>query len=217
MNTTTAPPAGDQDEHRSAGPQYEMRPLITDADRATAAALVDDRARQFAACGITLPHRHIAAYRDAWAEGVGLYEDDAAGEERLLGCLMLHRRHEQHPRIEDEDGPCLGISLFYTAVGLSERYGWLITLWASDFAARAGATRVYAEAPSPASGAATDPLLDYLQSLGWLVTGTGSNRDGELVERLRLNAQERDGLSGLITCAVPLDAPRPAHGIGALR
>ncbi|MFJ5635120.1 hypothetical protein ACIQF5_21085 [Streptomyces goshikiensis] len=220
MNTTSpaaAERAETQEERRPAGPQYEIRPLSTDADRAAAAALVDDRARQLAARGITLPHRHLAAYRNARAEAIGLFEAGADGEEMLLGCLMLHRQPEQHPRIEDENEPGLGLSLLYTAPGLGEQYGWLITLWASHYAARTGATWVCAEAPSPASGDASDPLLDYLSSLGWLVTGTRINRDGDRVARLRLNAQERKGLSGLITCPIPFDAARPAHGNAGLR
>lgn len=222
MNTTTSPsaaePAGTQEERRPTGPQYEMRPLSTAADRAAAAALVDDRARWLAERGIRVPHHHVAAYREAWAEGVGLYEDGADDEEILIGCLLLHRQPEPRPGVTDAEGPGLGISLVYTAPGLDVRYGWLITLWVSDFAARIGATRVHAEAPSPASlGNTTDPLLDYLRSLGWLITGTGINRDGERVARLRLNAQERDGLAGLIACAVPFDTARPAPGNGGPR
>ncbi|MFD5722688.1 hypothetical protein [Streptomyces sp. NPDC127036] len=216
MNTTTSPkptnPTTTQNEHPSTGPQYKMRPLRTDADRAAAAALVDDRSRQLTGRGITMPHRHITAYRDARAQSVGLYKDAADGEEILLGCLMLHRRLAPHPGTEDEDKPGLEISLAYTAPGLGERYGWLITLWASNVAARTGATRVHAEASSPTNSDEADPLLDYLQSLGWLVTGTNITGDGERVAHLHLNAQERNGLSSLITCAVPFDTARPAHG-----
>ncbi|MFJ8804014.1 hypothetical protein [Streptomyces sp. NPDC102487] len=216
MNTTTSPTptnaATTQNEHRPAVPQYKMRPLRTDAERAAAAALVDDRSRQLAGRGITVPHRHITTYQDARAQSVGLYEDAADGEEILLGCLMLHRQPAPHPGTENDDKPGLEISLAYTAPGLGERYGWLITLWASNLAARTGATRVHAQAPSPPNHDEADPLLDYLQSLGWLVTSTGINRDGERVAHLHLNAQERNGLSSLITCAVPLDTARPAHG-----
>lgn len=59
MNTTTsATPtnaATTQNEHRPTVPQYKMRPLRTDAERAAAAALVDDRSRQLAERGITVP------------------------------------------------------------------------------------------------------------------------------------------------------------------
>lgn len=125
---------------------------------------------------------------------------------------MLRRQPAPHRGTQNEDKPDLEISLAYTAPGLDERYGWLITLWASNLAARTGATRVHAEAPSPPNRDEADLLLDYLQSLGWLVTSTGISRDGERVAHLHLNAQERNGLSSLITCAVPLDTARPAHG-----
>ncbi|MFD8882135.1 hypothetical protein ACFV0H_06375 [Streptomyces erythrochromogenes] len=222
MNTThsTARPASaDQGEEpsasRPAGAPYEMRPLSSDADRTAAAALVESRARWLAERGITVPHHHVAAYRDAWAEAVGLYEDNAAGEEILIGCLLLHRQPEPRPGDTDTQGPSLGISLVYTAPDLDDQCGWLITVWAGDFAARTGATRAHAEAPSPAGrDHAADALLRYLRSLGWLVTGTGINRDGHRVARLRLNAQQRDGLAGLINCTVPVDVTRPEPGNG---
>ncbi|MGY3677396.1 hypothetical protein [Streptomyces sp. TE33382] len=220
MNTThpTARPASaDQGEEpaasRPAGAPYQMRPLSSDADRTAAAALVESRARWLAERGITVPHHHVAAYRDAWAEAVGLYEDNAAGEENLIGCLLLHRQPEPRPGDTDTQGSSLGISLVYTAPDLDDQCGWLITVWAGDYAARTGATRVHAEAPSPAGGDhAADALLRYLRSLGWLVTGTGINRDGHRVARLRLNAQQRDGLAGLINCTVPVTRPEPGNG-----
>ncbi|MEW1569795.1 hypothetical protein AB0454_43625 [Streptomyces sp. NPDC093509] len=221
MNTTTpAKPtnaATTQNEHRPAVPHYTMRPLRTDAERAAAAALVDDRARQLTGHGITMPHHHITAYRDTRAQSVGLYEDAADGEEILLGCLMARRQAAPHPGTQNEDKPGLEISLAYTAPGLGERYGWLITLGASNLAARTGATRVHAQAPSPPNRDETDPLLDYLQSLGWLVTGTSITRDGERVAHLHLNAQERKGLSSLITCTVPWGTAQPVHGSGSPR
>ncbi|MFE5517323.1 hypothetical protein ACFQ9Q_06240 [Streptomyces virginiae] len=187
-----------------------MRPLTTDADRAAAAALVEDRARALAERGITVPHHHVAAFRDACSEAAGLYEDTAEGEEILLACLLLHRTPTPCPG-EDTNGPSLGTSLLYTAPGLMDRLGWLITLWISDFAARAGATRVSAEVPSQHEGQDTGRrLLNHLSTIGWLVTGTGISRNGERVTRLQLGAQDREGLAALIHCTVDTTMPEGA-------
>ncbi|MFF5488754.1 hypothetical protein [Streptomyces virginiae] len=210
MNATRTAPAGGglktpTDGVRARAP-YEMRPLNTDAERAAAAALVEDRARWLADRGIAVPYHHEAAYRDAWAEAVGLYEENTDGEEVLVGCLLLNRQPDLRPGDADAEGPGLGISLVYTAPGRDDKVGWLITLWASDFADRINASWVHAEVPSRHTGGGNTPgrLLNHLRSIGWLITGTGLSRDGEGVTRLRMTAQDRHGLAAMVHCTVPL-------------
>ncbi|MEU3904111.1 hypothetical protein AB0F20_09860 [Streptomyces goshikiensis] len=209
MNRTSAAPAApDTAQTTPAGiptrPLYELRPLRTDADRAEAAALIEDRARWLAARGISVPAHHTAAYRDARAEAVGLYEETADGEEVLIGCLRVHRQPAPRPESTATQRPALRISLVYTAPARKDRIGWLITLWIADFAARTGAATVHCEVPSQHSGS-THPgrLLDHLRRLGWLVTGTGLSQDGERVARLQLTAQDRDGLAAMVNSTVP--------------
>src|SRR6185295_16564271 len=52
---------------------YEMRPIVTAADREAAAALVQDRGLWLARRGHDAPTLHIAAFRDHRTEAVGLY------------------------------------------------------------------------------------------------------------------------------------------------
>lgn len=190
---------------------YEIRPLATAADRAAATALVEDRARQLAQRGITVPNHHVAAYRDPWAEAVGLFEVAADGEEQLAGCLLLHRQPQPRSRITDAGQHGLRISLAYTAPGRDDTIGTLLTLWVGDFAARTGAAAILSEAPARHTGTnqTLGRLFDHLTALGWLITGTGNTADGERVAWLKLPAENRSGLPAMIHCTLPLRAARP--------
>lgn len=220
MNPTSAAPAADRRPRAYRMPArapYEIRPLRTGADRAAAAALVQDRALWLSERGITLPHHHLIAYRDGQAEAAGLFEVAADGEELLLiGCLLLHRRPEPGTEITDAEEPWLRISLAYSAPSRSDAVGSLITLWAGDYAARTGAATVRGEAPArhPGGDATAGRLLDHLASLGWLLTGAGNGPDGERVARLELRAQACGALAEMIHCTLPLYTSRPAlhHG-----
>ncbi|GGU38389.1 hypothetical protein GCM10010289_69250 [Streptomyces violascens] len=196
---------------------YEIRPLRTDAELAAAAALVEDRARWMADRGIPLPPHVAAAFRDTSADAVGLYEYAGDDEEELAGCLLLHR-----PLTTQATGEAatrsLGISLVHTAPGRTLKVGWLITLWAADFAERIGARRVHAEALSRHAGSdpTRDPLLEYLCSLGWQVTGSGHPAEGGgRVTRLRLTAQEWEALKAALHCSVPLQVSTNPAPMGA--
>ncbi|MFE8941108.1 hypothetical protein ACFYNX_26995 [Streptomyces sp. NPDC007872] len=178
--------------------------MRTGADRAAAAALIDDRARWLTKHGVTLPSRHVAAYQDTRLEAIGLYKDDVPGQEPLIGCLLLNRRPIPHTGLAISEVPSMGISHLYTAPGRDDRIGRLITLWISDFAARTGKARVHAETPSRYWGSrdTAGRLLNHLSSLGWLITGTGINQDRERVTRLQLDARDREGLAALIHCTI---------------
>ncbi|MER6520227.1 hypothetical protein ABT246_25650 [Streptomyces sp. NPDC001553] len=186
--------------------------------RATAAALVQDRALWLAERAIMVPDHHMTAYRDAWAEAVGLYEDSTDGDEDLIGCMLLHR--PPAPRTGDTaQRRVLRISRVYTAPGRNDMVGRLLTLWAADFAARVGVAEVECEVPARHAGgdSTLGRLLDHLRSLGWLVTGTGHSRDGERVVRLQLAAQGRgDGLAAMVACTISLDSTDPTAD-GSLR
>jgi hypothetical protein len=186
---------------------YEIRPLHTDAELAAAAALVEDRARWMADRGIPIPPHVAAAFRDTSAEVVGLYEYGGDDEEELAGCLLLHRPLTTQATGEAAGTGSLGISLVHTAPGRTLKVGWLITLWAAGFAAQLDARWVHTQAPSRHAGSdpTQDPLLVYLCSLGWQVTGSGHLPDGGAhVTRLQLPAEERGALKAALHCSVPL-------------
>ncbi|MGW2984119.1 hypothetical protein [Streptomyces goshikiensis] len=207
--TAASDPTGTQAHAVRARAPYGMRALISGAERAAATALVQDRALWLTERGITVAQRHIAAYQDGRTEAVGLYENTPDREEVLAGCMLLHRQPAPRPGNTETPGP--HISLVHTAPGRPDELGWLITLWACDFAARTGATMVHSEVSSrPAGSGPPHRLLHHLRALGWLITGTGLSRDGERVTRLLMSAQTRNGLAALIHCTVPLDSPTPA-------
>ncbi|MGW0896767.1 hypothetical protein ACWD0G_07180 [Streptomyces goshikiensis] len=213
MNATSAVSAATAPAGRGgAGAPYGMRPLTTAADRAVAAALVEDRARWLAARGITVPRHHVAAYRAPRAEAVGLFEVGTDGEEQLAGCLLLHRQSQPRFESTDTERPGLRVSLAYTAPDRDDATGSLIMLWASDFAARTGAATVRGEAPASHTGGdrTRGRLLAHLTSIGWLITGTGHNEDGERVAWLELQSEARRGLDAMVHCTVPLHAAGPA-------
>ncbi|MFI2736634.1 hypothetical protein [Streptomyces sp. NPDC018711] len=188
---------------------YEMRPVVTAADRAAAAALVQDRGQWLARRGLPAPALHVTAFRHHGTEAIGLYEEDG-GDEVLVGCLLLHRKPDLRSWAVDDPAPALKVSLAHTAPGRTDRAGWLMTLWLADYAARTGIDFVYAEASSQSTASAgrEGRLLGYLRDLGWDVLGSGRNPDGHKIARMRLTAAPSPGLTALIHCTVPAATQR---------
>ncbi|MFJ2509835.1 hypothetical protein ACIQJX_26360 [Streptomyces griseoviridis] len=181
---------------------YEVRPLCTDAEREEAAALVQDRQRWLALRGLPVPARADipALFRDSQTEPAGLFEDG-----KLLACFI-----PQWEVLRWGEGPCLHLSCVHTLPDQPDDVTRLITLWASDFAARQGLPFVRAEALAvhPLDADPIAALLRRLTDMGWGVQGSGTGREGDRVARLELAAERRSGLSVLIGCC--LHAPETA-------
>ncbi|MFF3934364.1 hypothetical protein [Streptomyces hirsutus] len=185
---------------------YEMRSLCTDAERAEAAALVQDRQRWLNLRGLLLPARTDipALFRDPKVEPTGLFEDGL-----LLACMILQREPDLGWGI-DISGPCLFLGHVHTLPDRSDDAIRLITLWASDYAARLGLPHVRAEALArhPLDADPIARFLNRLTDMGWDLRGSGTGRTGERVARLELAAEHRPGLGTLVGCRV--HKPRPA-------
>ncbi|MER5440809.1 hypothetical protein [Streptomyces sp. NPDC002790] len=182
---------------------YTMRTLETAAERDEAAALVQDRQNWLvlhslpAPAGADIP----AQFRTAQTRSAGLFEDG-----RMLACLIP----EQSPDLAWGQGPCLFLRSLYTLPGHPDDVTRLITLWASDFAARHDLPHVRAEAPTRQlrDPAPVAQLLNRLIDMGWDLYGPGCGQAGE-VARLELKAEHRSGLGALINCRVQV--PQPAQ------
>jgi hypothetical protein len=176
---------------------YEVRTLGTDAEREEAAALVQDRQRWLTVRGLPAPARADvpALFRDPQSQPAGLFE---CGE--LLACMIPQRG----PGLRWGRDSYLFLDCVHTLPGQPENVSRLITLWASDFAARLGLPFVRAEAISrPGLGA--EPiaaLLRRLTEMGWDMRGLGVGQHGDRVTRLELAAEYRPRLSALIGCHV---------------
>lgn len=203
MNASPVPTAVEQStapmHQRPAAlpPVYEMRSLRTDAERAEAAALVQDRQRWLTLRGLPV-HARVdvpALFRAPQAEPAGLIEDG-----RLLACLILQRE----PDLGWGGGPCLFLGHVHTLPDRSDDTTRLITLWASDFAARLDLPHVRAEALArhPLEADPIARFLDRLTYMGWDVRGAGNGQTGERVARLELAAEHRPGLGALVGCRV---------------
>ncbi|MEK8146382.1 hypothetical protein NKH18_49250 [Streptomyces sp. M10(2022)] len=116
-----------------------MRTLGTDAERDEAVALVQDRQRWLTMRGLSVPARADipALFRDSQAHPAGLFEDGL-----LLACMIPQRT----PDLGWGQGPFLFLSCVHTLPDRSDDTVQLITLWASDFAARLDLPLVRAEA-----------------------------------------------------------------------
>ncbi|MEU8649762.1 hypothetical protein [Streptomyces sp. NPDC048737] len=176
---------------------YEMRTLRTDAEREEAAALVQDRQRQLAMRGLPVPAQTDvpAHFRNPQTKPAGLFEDG-----KLLACLIPQR----DPGLGWGEGPCLFLGCVHTLPDEPDDIMRLITLWASDFAARQGLPAVRAEALArhPLDADPIAALLRRLTDRGWVIRCSGIGREGERVARLELAAEQRPGLSTLIACRV---------------
>ncbi|MFJ8980136.1 hypothetical protein [Streptomyces sp. NPDC102282] len=174
-----------------------MRTLGTGAERDEAAALVQDRQRWLTMRGLPVPARADipALFRDPQAMPAGLFED-----ERLLACVVPQRS----PDLGWGQGPSLFLSCIHTLPDGADDTIRLITLWASDFAARRDLPLVRAEALArhPLDVDPIAPFLRRLTDMGWDVRGSGTGQHEERVARLELIAEQRSGLSALIACRV---------------
>ncbi|MEU8507164.1 hypothetical protein AB0C40_21015 [Streptomyces brevispora] len=174
---------------------YEVRTLRTDAEREEAAALVQDRQHWLTTRGLPVPAQADipALFRDPQTQPAGLFEDG-----KLLACMIPQR----DPGLGWGEGPCLFLSCIHTLPDQPEDITRLITLWASDFAARLDLPLVRTEALARHAREAESiaALLRRLSDMGWDVRGSGPGREGDLVARLELVAEHRSGLSALIGC-----------------
>ncbi|MGJ5751514.1 hypothetical protein [Streptomyces puniciscabiei] len=181
-----------------------MRSLRADAEREEAAALVQDRQRWLTMRGLPVPAQADvpALFRDPQTRPAGLFEDG-----KLLACMVP----ERDPGVGWGEGPCLYLNSVHTLPDQSDDITRLITLWASDFAARLGLPLVRAEALArhALDAEPVAALLRRLTDMGWDVRGSGTGRAGDRVARLELAAERRSGLSALIGCRVhePQAAP----------
>ncbi|TLQ48005.1 hypothetical protein [Streptomyces marianii] len=181
-----------------------MRMLRTAAEREEAAALVQDRQNWLTLHGLPVPARADipAQFRDPQTMSAGLFEDG-----RLLACMIP----EHDPDLGWGQGPCLFLHSIHTLPGQSDDITRLITLWASDFAARIDLPVVRAEALARHALEA-EPLAALLRRFAdssWDVCGSGPGRDGDRVARLELPAEHRPGLRALINCQVHTPQPAP--------
>ncbi|WP_436849604.1 hypothetical protein [Streptomyces avermitilis] len=183
---------------------YEVRSLRTDAEREEAAALVQDRQRWLTMRGLPVPAQADipALFRDPQTRPAGLFEDG-----RLLACMIP----ERDPGLGWGECPCLFLGRVHTLPDHPDDITRLITLWASDFAARLDLPLVRTEALARHALEAepTAALLHRLIDMGWDVRGSGLGREGDRVVRLELAAEHGPGLSALIGCRVhePQAAP----------
>ncbi|MHC5701936.1 hypothetical protein OTC26_010835 [Streptomyces tirandamycinicus] len=172
-----------------------MRSLRTDAERAEAAALVHDRQRWLTLRGLPVPARADipALFGNPQAEPAGLIEDGL-----LLACMILQRE----PALGWGEGPCLILGHLHTLPDRSDDTIRLITLWASDFAARLDLPHVRAEALArhPLDADPIARFLNRLTDMSWGIRGSGTGQTGERVARLELTAEHRPGLSALVGC-----------------
>ncbi|MFD0104635.1 hypothetical protein [Streptomyces sp. NPDC127164] len=182
---------------------YAVRTLCTDAERAEAAALVQDRQRWLTLRGLPVPAQADvpALFRDPQTNSAGLFEDG-----KLLACMVP--AHD--PGLSWGDGPCLRLGRVHTLPDQPDDITRLITLWASDLAARQSLPLVRAEilARHALQAEPIAALLRRLTDMGWDVRGSGPGREGDRVTRLELAAEHRPGLSALISCQA--HAPYPA-------
>ncbi len=181
---------------------YEVRTLRTDAEREEAAALVQDSQRWLTLHGLPVPGQADipGLLRDPKTKPAGLFEDG-----RLLACLIP----ERDPGLSWGEGPCLFLGYVHTLPDESDDITRLITLWASDFAARLGLPHVRAEVTThlgyPVESRAD--LCLRLINYGWNLIGSGRAHDGNQGVRLELPAEHRAGLHALISCQVHLPEP----------
>ncbi|WP_016828441.1 hypothetical protein [Streptomyces viridosporus] len=125
---------------RTPAPVYEMLPIGTDAARAEAAALAEDRARLLAGQGIDVS---VDRTRDLLQDpgALGLYEDGI-----LVGALVLRTDPDTRHWGADGRDPGFLVYLDPATVG-SGQVGRLFTLWLADHAASNRLMWVWCEVP----------------------------------------------------------------------
>ncbi|MGW0883257.1 hypothetical protein [Streptomyces sp. NPDC002671] len=189
---------------------YQMCPLRTSAEHAEAAALVVDRLDWLTRKGLPVPSRVDvpALFRDVRTESVGLFEDGV-----LVCCLIL----DLDPNLRHwgiTDASSVFLRHVYTLPGLAGiSVARVLTLWASDVAARRGRSWVRTEALLARSDLPADPvshLIAYVSDLGWSHVGTGTSVGGERIARLQLAAEHRPALANVIDSTVPVPTGSPS-------
>ncbi|WP_445066394.1 hypothetical protein [Streptomyces sp. SAS_281] len=178
---------------------YEMRLLSTGAERAEAAALVQDRQHGLTQRGLVVPTLVDvpAKFRDPQTPAIGLFEDGL-----LLACMIPHALDDLYWGT----GPCLFLDHIHTLPDHPDDLARLITLWASDCAARHDLPLVRTEMLA-CGDLLAEPLASLLRrliDLGWDLRGAGPGRNGDRAARFDLRAEQRSGLSALIGCRVEL-------------
>ncbi|MFC8125922.1 hypothetical protein [Streptomyces sp. NPDC057302] len=181
-----------------------MRPVRTAAARAEVEALMEDRRQWQAKRGYTDARQHCP---DADTDEVGLYEDDV-----LIGYLHLHLHREPVLQHWGRGGsePSVLLCDAYGVPGRDDSIGRLMTLWATDFAARNGCTwaRCEVREPKPSSVAVPGRLSAFLRSeCGWEQTNLYFLPSGERVVHLQARALDRRGLAPMIRCEIPVPGP----------
>ncbi|MEU1776708.1 hypothetical protein ABZ501_27280 [Streptomyces sp. NPDC019922] len=190
----------------SAAPAYEMLPITSDAARAAATALAEDRAHLLAAQGVMVPAGSTTALLSE-PGALGLYEDGS-----LVGCLALRTSPDMRHWGADGRDPGTLVLLDPATVGTTQ-VGRLLTMWLADHAARRRLTWVWCDVPAPRGQAeeASEWLLDHLHELGWETRSpTVLTSAGDRVVRLRLRAEARAALAAAISVphtSVPTAVP----------
>ncbi|MFD5079628.1 hypothetical protein [Streptomyces sp. NPDC058371] len=191
-------------------PPYEMRPLLTEQDRDAVAELVEQRIRWLNDRWLTPPYPGdpAALYREQGVDSVALFENG-----HPVGCMRLNRQPTLPHWEADIYEPTLLVSLAYTAPDRkTDLVGRLMTLWATDFAARLGVAWVRCEVPSGApsrNDTMRMHLLDHLMSVcGWQFVRPAKEKGGRQLALLQLRALAHH-LEPLICCTVPLQSAVP--------
>ncbi|MGV2917199.1 hypothetical protein [Streptomyces alfalfae] len=177
---------------------YVMRPVRTAAARAEVDALREDRRRWRAERGYADARQHCP---DADIDEVGLYEDEV-----LIGYLHLHREPLLQRWGRGGSEPSVLLCDAHSVPGQGDGIGRLMTLWATDFAARAGCAwaRCEVREPKPGSGAVPGRLSAFLRGeCGWEQAGLHVLPSGMSVIHLQSRAQIRPGLAPMIRCEMP--------------
>ncbi|MFI1794396.1 hypothetical protein ACH40D_39230 [Streptomyces olivaceoviridis] len=139
-----------------------------------------------------------ALFRDEQHVPIGLFDDDV-----LIGCLFHDRRSGLSHWGSKGAGSNLFLRQLHTLPDRPDDAVRLITLWASDYAARSGLPHVRAEAPADHRNADwLARLLRRVTDMGWQMRGLGHGETDERVVQLELRAEARPGLTPLIRCAI---------------
>ncbi|MEU3046794.1 hypothetical protein ABZ705_09710 [Streptomyces sp. NPDC006984] len=182
-------------------PVYAMRPVLTDAARAEAAALAQEAALGLADQGIDHPVDELVARIQSRATVTGFYDDDT-----LVGCLVMHPDADQPHR--NSDSPGVWVSLVPPVPGRDDQEARMLALWLADHAAQHGLEWVGWELP--ATGQTRLALLGLLRDLGWEdLPPVRRAADGVRVTPLRLRAERRPA-PAVAVFASPDALPLPA-------
>ncbi|MFF7644092.1 hypothetical protein [Streptomyces canus] len=136
---------------------------------------------------------------------VGLFHATDDRDAQVLGCSVLFPTAGAAPgwtAVERSERTWL-LTMSHTHPGFrSDRIGWLMTMWACDYAARQPDPPAWMRCQVPG------PLIaHYRDQLGWQVVRTRQDPDlGEAVLMQR-RPESSPGLSALITSRMPVEVP----------